>query len=50
MPDIIASALLVQLRLDRIASAPSEDIGGDWADWGHFRAIVHRVVHEELGP
>jgi ADP-ribose pyrophosphatase YjhB (NUDIX family) len=35
-------------RLDRIASAPSKDIGGDWADWGHFRAIVHRVVHEEL--
>ena len=35
-------------RLDRIASAPSQDIGGDWADWGHFRAIVHRVVHEEL--
>jgi ADP-ribose pyrophosphatase YjhB (NUDIX family) len=35
-------------RLDRIKSAPSKDIGGDWADWGHFRAIVHRVVHEEL--
>lgn len=35
-------------RLDRIASAPSNEIGGDWADWGHFRAIVHRVVHEEL--
>jgi ADP-ribose pyrophosphatase YjhB (NUDIX family) len=35
-------------RLDRIASEPSKDIGGDWADWGHFRAIVHRVVHEEL--
>ena len=35
-------------RLDRITSAPSHDIGGDWADWGHFRAIVHRVVHEEL--
>ena len=35
-------------RLDRITSAPSPDIGGDWADWGHFRAIVHRVVHEEL--
>ena len=34
--------------LDHIASAPSKDIGGDWADWGHFRAIVHRVVHEEL--
>jgi 8-oxo-dGTP pyrophosphatase MutT (NUDIX family) len=35
-------------RLDRVASAPSKDIGGDWADWGHFRAIVHRVVYEEL--
>ena len=35
-------------RLDAIASAPSEDIGGDWADWGHFRAVVHRVVHEAL--
>jgi 8-oxo-dGTP pyrophosphatase MutT (NUDIX family) len=35
-------------RLDRVASEPSKDIGGDWADWGHFRAIVHRVVHEEL--
>ena len=34
--------------LDHIASAPSKDIGGDWADWGHFRAIVHRVVYEEL--
>jgi 8-oxo-dGTP pyrophosphatase MutT (NUDIX family) len=37
-------------RLDRIASEPSIDIGGNWADWGHFRAIVHRVVHEELLP
>jgi ADP-ribose pyrophosphatase YjhB (NUDIX family) len=35
-------------RLDRITSAPSHEIGGDWANWGHFRAIVHRVVHEEL--
>ena len=35
-------------RLDGIASAPSKDIGGDWADWGHFRAAVHRVVYEEL--
>ena len=35
-------------RLDGIASSRSKDIGGDWADWGHFRAIVHRVVHEEL--
>ncbi len=35
-------------RLDRITSATSKDIGGDWADWGHFRAVVHRVVYEEL--
>jgi NAD+ diphosphatase len=35
-------------RLERITSAPSNDIGGDWADWGHFRAIVHRVVHQAL--
>jgi 8-oxo-dGTP pyrophosphatase MutT (NUDIX family) len=35
-------------RLDRIASMPSPQIGGDWADWGHFRAIVHSVVYEEL--
>ena len=35
-------------RLDRVASAPSNEIGGDWADWGHFRAVVHRAVHEEL--
>ncbi len=35
-------------RLEGIESAPSQDIGGDWADWGRFRAIVHRVVREEL--
>ena len=35
-------------RLDRITSMPSKEIGGDWADWGHFRAIVHRVVHGAL--
>jgi ADP-ribose pyrophosphatase YjhB (NUDIX family) len=35
-------------RLDAIASAPSRDIGGDWADWGHFRAVVHRAVAKEL--
>ncbi len=35
-------------RLESIRSAPSSDIGGDWADWGRFRAVVHRVVHEAL--
>jgi ADP-ribose pyrophosphatase YjhB (NUDIX family) len=37
-------------RLDRIPSARSRNIGGDWADWGHFRSSVHRVVYEELVP
>jgi 8-oxo-dGTP pyrophosphatase MutT (NUDIX family) len=36
--------------LDTLASEPSRDIGGDWADWGHFRAVVHRAVAEELSP
>lgn len=36
-------------RLDRLESAGSLDIGGDWAAWGRFRAIVHREVAEALG-
>jgi ADP-ribose pyrophosphatase YjhB (NUDIX family) len=36
-------------RLERVTSAHSADIGGDWADWGRFRAVVHRVVHRALG-
>ncbi len=35
-------------RLETIAAAPGDRIGGDWADWGRFRAVVHRVVHEAL--
>ena len=35
-------------RLDRLRSEWSKDIRGDWADWGHFRAVVHRAVYEEL--
>jgi ADP-ribose pyrophosphatase YjhB (NUDIX family) len=35
-------------RLEGVTSAQSDDIHGDWSDWGRFRAIVHRVVHEEL--
>ncbi len=39
---------LVADRLDRIDTQGTEDIGGDWAAWGHFRAVVHRSVHEAL--
>lgn len=35
-------------RLEDVTSARSDHIHGDWSDWGRFRAIVHRVVHEEL--
>jgi 8-oxo-dGTP pyrophosphatase MutT (NUDIX family) len=43
-----ANLATVADRLEGLASAPSVDIGGDWADWGYFRAIVHRVVHAAL--
>ena len=36
---------------DTLASVPdqqSDEIGGSWRDWGNFRAVVHRVVHELL--
>lgn len=34
-----------------LAQAPdeySDEIQGRWSDWGRFRAVVHRVVHELL--
>jgi ADP-ribose pyrophosphatase YjhB (NUDIX family) len=35
-------------RLERVTSEHSQDIGGKWSDWGHFRAVVHRAAGEEL--
>jgi 8-oxo-dGTP pyrophosphatase MutT (NUDIX family) len=35
-------------RLDSLASEESGDIVGDWADWGRFRAVVHRTVAKAL--
>lgn len=35
-------------HLDSLASELSPDIVGDWADWGKFRAVVHRAVHDAL--
>ncbi|SRR6266545_2323212 len=34
--------------LDRVAPAFDPEIDGDWADWGRFRAVVHRVVYDTL--
>jgi ADP-ribose pyrophosphatase YjhB (NUDIX family) len=36
-------------RLEAVTSQSSREIGGDWADWGRFRAVVHRAVAETLG-
>ena len=34
--------------LDSLATAGTRSIGGDWAAWGRFRAVVHRAVAEAL--
>jgi 8-oxo-dGTP pyrophosphatase MutT (NUDIX family) len=34
-------------RLEASSGAASE-IGGDWADWGRFRAVVHHAVADAL--
>ena len=34
--------------LDGIGATYSEEIEGDWRDWGRFRAVIHRVVWEAL--
>ena len=34
--------------LGNLRTSGTMDIGGDWAAWGRFRAVVHRVVHETL--
>lgn len=39
---------IVADRLDALGSETSSEIVGDWADWGRFRAVVHRAVHEAL--
>jgi ADP-ribose pyrophosphatase YjhB (NUDIX family) len=38
----------VAARLESIAPEQSDRIAGDWASWGRFRAIVHRVVADAL--
>ncbi len=35
-------------RLRNIRHEPSRHIGGNWHDWGNFRAVVHEVVYEAL--
>lgn len=46
----IAPEELTQLAdtLDSMPSTNDSEIHGSWRDWGRFRAVVHRVVAEEL--
>ncbi|MGH2450370.1 MAG: NUDIX hydrolase [Candidatus Limnocylindria bacterium] len=44
----IADLPAVAAALAAVSPAPSERIAGDWRDWGRFRSVVHRVVHEAL--
>lgn len=34
--------------LERLTTKGTESIGGDWAEWGRFRAVVHRAVADAL--
>src|SRR2546426_10987328 len=38
----LAELSTVADRLERVTSVHSVDVGGDWADWGRFRAGGHR--------
>jgi hypothetical protein len=33
-------------QLEHVETTYSEEIDGRWRDWGHFRAVIHRVVAE----
>ena len=35
-------------HMEQLHSPYSEEIDGNWGDWGHFRAIIHRMVWEAL--
>jgi 8-oxo-dGTP pyrophosphatase MutT (NUDIX family) len=39
---------LLAERLRHIRHEPSRHIGGNWHDWGNFRAVVHEVVYKAL--
>jgi 8-oxo-dGTP pyrophosphatase MutT (NUDIX family) len=35
-------------QLDQLGQDFDPEIHGRWRDWGHFRAVIHRVVYEAL--
>jgi NAD+ diphosphatase len=44
----VAELLAVAEELERVTDRFAPEIGGSWADWGRFRAVVHRVVYEAI--
>jgi 8-oxo-dGTP pyrophosphatase MutT (NUDIX family) len=35
-------------RLEHIGANDSDTIDGNWREWGHFRAVIHTLVHEAM--
>jgi ADP-ribose pyrophosphatase YjhB (NUDIX family) len=47
--EVTPSGLLqVATELEQTTARYSEEIGGSWGDWGHFRAAIHHLVYEAL--
>ncbi|MEP6694406.1 MAG: NUDIX hydrolase [Chloroflexota bacterium] len=47
--EMSAEELLAQADLlEGLSTEGKKSIGGSWADWGKFRAVAHRAVHEAL--
>jgi 8-oxo-dGTP pyrophosphatase MutT (NUDIX family) len=44
----VAELPALAATLEGISDGFDPQIGGSWRDWGRFRAVVHRVVHEAL--
>jgi 8-oxo-dGTP pyrophosphatase MutT (NUDIX family) len=38
----------VAARLEHVGADYSKRIGGNWHDWGHFRAAIHTLVYEAM--
>jgi ADP-ribose pyrophosphatase YjhB (NUDIX family) len=44
----IATLPELAAMLESVGDGFDPRIGGSWTDWGRFRAVVHRVVHDVL--
>jgi ADP-ribose pyrophosphatase YjhB (NUDIX family) len=40
--------LAVANNLEQVSAQYSQQIDGNWKDWGYFRAVIHRLVWEAL--